>query len=143
MAATLLAGLGARVSAGVLARARLAPAGTAAGGAAAAAVAGALLRGLASGPADVADRVCAVVKNFEKVPADKVRIPPIELDPGSPPPAARAGEAARGGRGAGARGGWCLGRGSGPFPLPSLIPSPAPVPPASPAPCSRPCTLGL
>merc|ERR1719399_2775934 len=66
MAATVLAGLGARVSAGVLARARLAPAGTAAGGA------GALRRGLASGPADVADRVCAVVKNFEKVPADKV-----------------------------------------------------------------------
>ena len=97
MAATVLAGLGARVSAGVLARARLAPAGTAAGGAAAAAAAGALRRGLASGPADVADRVCAVVKNFEKVPADKVRIPPIELDPGSPPPAARAGEAARGG----------------------------------------------
>ena len=130
MAATLLAGLGARVSAGVLARARLAPAGTAAGGAAAAAaVAGALRRGLASGPADVADRVCAVVKNFEKVPADKVRIPPIELDPGSPPqPPAR--ERRRGGGGGRARaGGGAWAADPDHSPSPALFPLLPPCPP--------------
>ena len=91
MAGFFLAGAGARVCAGVLARARLAPAPGAAGAGAAAVLGRRALAG-ASGPADVADRVCAVVKNFEKVPADKVGAEidghrgPLPPRPPTPPP---------------------------------------------------------